>query len=596
MLLRTLTVSALTTLVAAQSVPLQPRSVADALPASTYAAVRFGGLDACREAVGQLPMTALVESFFGELPAELRDQVLEDGLADAADELRQHLQEAGIKPAELRAVLSQPMAVAVGRLSIEGMGPSLCLLVEEGNRRQAINNTMRAVGRLLPRLGANVELGRDEIAGHKLYRLQIEDGPPVFAGWLGQYYVVSNSRGYLTEVANVQAGTQVSLAASTRVGQLRQQLPAPPLMSMMINASSVMDALAPHLPYEAADLSDALGLGRLDVIYSAMTASERGGTDLLHVGIGGSERGLAKALVATPADLSFAKVCSANTIVFGAGSFDMPAVIEAFQRFVKLLPAEAQQEIRREMGREMAREMRHMGTSPAEVHGMLRAFGNQIGFAVSLEKGAVPKPEMLLRLSVDDHAPISSLMQRVEALSTREAHVEWRSRKAGAHEVRFCNVQVEDQLQLSPCYVLTDDNLWIGSDVAGLVRALRRADKPEKSLAATEDFARMAREATGASGVVHIRSFRGVEIGWRSVETMLYPMLDANADEIGFDSDSLPDSEQLAAALGTTTFVYRVDDDGVTVKTEGPMAMGALLAAFGMLGDEVLSRATGKVF
>jgi hypothetical protein len=96
--------------------------------------------------------------------------------------------------------------------------------------------------------------------------------------------------------------------------------------------------------------------------------------------------------------------------------------------------------------------------------------------------------------------------------------------------------------------------------------------------------------------VVHIRSFRGVEIGWRSVETMLYPMLDANADEIGFDSDSLPDSEQLAAALGTTTFVYRVDDDGVTVKTEGPMAMGALLAAFGMLGDEVLSRATGKVF
>jgi len=596
MLLRTLTVSALTTLVAAQSVPLQPRTVVDVLPASTYAAVRFGGLDACRQAVGQLPMTQLVESFFGELPAELRDQILEEGLAEAADELRQNLQEAGIKPAELRAVLSQPMAVAVGRLSIEGMGASICLLVEEGNRRQEINNTMRAVGRLMPRLGVDLKVGRDEIAGHKLYHLHIEDGPPVFAGWMGNHYVVSNSRGFLKEIANVQLGKQPSLATTTRVGQLRQQLPAPPLMSMVVNASTVMDAIAPHMPYEAADMSDALGLGRLDLIYSAMTASERGGTDLLHVGIGGSESGLAKALVAKPADLSFANVCSPNTIVFGAGSFDLPAVIDAFERFVKLLPAAAQQEIHREMGREMAREMRHMGTSPTEVHSIMKAFGDQVGMAISLEKGAVPKPELLVRLSVDERGPVSSLMQRIEALSTREAHVEWRSRKAGDHEVRFCNVQVEDQLQLSPCYVLDEGNLWIGSDVAGLVRALRRAGKPQKSLAATEDFAQMAREATGASGVVHIRSFRGVEIGWRSVETMLYPMLDANADEIGFDSEALPDSEELAAALGTTTFVYRVDDDGVTVKTEGPMAMGALLAAFGMLGDEVLSRATGKVF
>ena len=227
---------------------------------------------------------------------------------------------------------------------------------------------------------------------------------------------------------------------------------------------------------------------------------------------------------------------------------------------------------------------------------MLRAFGDQIGFAVSLEKGAIPKPEMLLRLSVDDQAPVSSLMQRIEALSAREAGVEWRSRKAGDHEVRFCNVQIEGQLQLSPCYVLANDGLWIGSDVAGLVRALRRADKPQKSLAATEDFEAMARGAAGASGVMHIRSFRGVEIGWRSVETMVYPMLDAQADQLGFDSESLPDSESLAEALGTTTFVYRVDDDGVTVKTEGPMAIGALLAAFGSFGDEVLSRATGKVF
>ncbi|MCK5944322.1 MAG: hypothetical protein KAI24_20210, partial [Planctomycetes bacterium] len=366
--------------------------------------------------------------------------------------------------------------------------------------------------------------------------------------------------------------------------------------SMTLNASSIMDAFAPHLPYEAADFADALGVGRLDVVYSAVTASERGGTDLLHLGIGGSEKGLLKALVRKPADLSFAKSCSANTIVFGAGSFDVPAVIQAFERFVALLPAEARREIHREMGRELSRELRQMGTSAPEVHGVLRAFGDQIGFAISLEKGAVPKPELLVHMSIADRAPIVSLLQRLEAASTREAGVEWKSRMAGDHAVRFCNVQIEDQLQLSPCYVLGERGLWVGSDVAGLVRALKRADKPESSLAAAEDFQRMAKETQGASGLLHVRSFRGVEIGWRTAETMLFPMIDANADELGFDSEALPDSESLAEALGTTTFVYRVDDDGVTVKTEGPMAGGAMLAAFGMMVDEVLRRATGKVF
>ena len=72
------------------------------------------------------------------------------------------------------------------------------------------------------------------------------------------------------------------------------------------------------------------------------------------------------------------------------------------------------------------------------------------------------------------------------------------------------------------------------------------------SLAAADDFVEMARSADGASGVLHVRAFRGVELGWRTVETMLYPLLDARADEVGFDSQALPDQDQLAAALGTT--------------------------------------------
>lgn len=600
MLLRSFAVSALTAVVAvpsitAQSTQVHPRTVDDLLPASTYAAMRFGGLDACREATGQQPLVQLIHQIVGELPEGMREEFLDGRLDMAADHVRDTLKRQGLNPSDLRAMLGQPMTWAIGRLSIEGMGPSMCLVIDEGNERQAINRCVRTGLNLLRRFVGEVKVDRVEIAGTPFYHASVE-GTPIFAGSIDGFYCISNSRGYLKEVAQVAAGKKKGLTATTNVGGLRQQLPAPPLASYTINASSLMDMFAPHLPYEAEDFADALGLGRLDLVYGAMTASQRGGTDMLHVGIGGRESGLMKSLVAAPADLSFAKACSKNTVVFGSGSFDIPAVIDAFQHFMTLLPEEAQREMRREMLQEMGREMRHAGTSPQEVNALLRSFGNQVGFAITLEKGAMPKPELLVRLSVKNRAPIEGLLQRLEGASSQEGGLEWRTRKAGDQVVRFCNVKVEDQFQLSPCYALTNDGLWIGSDVAGLIRAMRRIDNPEKNLTTAEDFQKLAKESAGASGVLHIRSFRGVEIGWRTVETMLYPMIDANAEEIGFDSEMLPDSETLAEALGTTSFVYRVDDDGVTMKSQGPMTIGALLAVFGAAADEIMSRATGKVF
>ncbi|MFT4842587.1 MAG: hypothetical protein ACI8UD_000705 [Planctomycetota bacterium] len=595
MLLRSITVAALTTVVAAQSIQIHPRSVDDLLPTSTYAAMRFGGLDACREATGQLPLVQLVTTFIGEVPAEMRAEFLDSRMDMAVDHVRGLLKQQGLNPSDLRALMGQPMTMAIGRLSIEGMGPSVCLVIEEGNERQAINRCVRVGLNVLRRFAGDVQVEQIKIADASFYHATVK-GTPIFAGSIAGNYCISNSRGYLKEIAAVAAGKQKGLTAMSNIAALRQQLPAPPLAAYTINARSLMDMFEPHLPYEAADMADALGLGRLDLIYGAMTASQSGGTDLTHVGIGGSESGLAKSLMAAPAELGFAKACSKNTVIFGAGSFDVPAVIDAFKRFTKLLPAEVQREMYREMSREMTRGFRQAGTSPAEVNELVRSFGNQIGFAITLEKGAIPKPELLVRLSVKNAEPIAGLLQRIEGLTSQEADVEWRSRKAGDIEVRFCNLTIEDQFQVSPCYALTADGLWIGSDVAGLVRALLRMDSPENNLTSTEDFQKLAKDSAGASGVMHIRSFRGVQIGWRTVETMFYPMIDAKRDELGFDSDALPSSDELAEALGTTTMVYRVDDNGVTMKSEGPMTVGAILAVFGAAADEVLSRATGKVF
>lgn len=593
MSIRLLTVALLTSFVAAQSTV--SRAVDDLLPASSYVAVRFAGISACADAADAMPLAQLAQTVFARMPETIRERVLADGLDRHVERLRHGLQRFELPAEDLCIVLRRPMALGVGRVTLRGMGPSVCLLIDGEGARDAINRAVRSVARLLPQFGINAEPERVEVAGHKLYRIGVAQGPQLFAGWLGDTWCISNSSGYLREVAAVQAGEAVGLNADTAVRGLRQKLDGAPLLSVAVHTATVMDSLAPHLPYEAVGLADALGLGRLDLIYGALAAGAHGGTDLLHVGVRGSEHGLFKALVAEPADLSFAEVCSENTVVFGACSFDVPAVVAAFQQVVACLPAEAQQEIRRELAREFGRGMRRSGTSPQEVQKLLGAFGNQVGVALSLEQGAVPKPELLVRLAVRDREVVASLLQRLEARVAREGGLEWRSRKLDERVVRYCNVAIEGKLQLSPCYVLDDDALWIGSDAAGLVRALRGGD-PERSLAQQPDMVRLRRDCADTSGVLHVRGFRGVELGWRTAETSLLPMLDARKDELGFGREVVPDGEQVAAAVGTATFAWNVGDDGVTLRSDGPGNLGAWCAVLGAWADRVLRRSGATVF
>lgn len=580
--------------VVAQAPQPPQRSAEDLLPASSYAALRFGGLAACRAATEQLSMTAMVAPFVARLPAELRAEHLERWLDRAADGLRDGLQRAGVRPTDLRAIAGQPMALGVGRLTIEGMGPSVALLIEQGEHREALWRVFETAVQRLSNLPVAVDVSATEVAGCAVRAVRIANGPPLYAGTVGDAFVVTNSRGYLQELVAVAAGRQPGLAAATRLGALRRQLPAPPLASWLVHTGAVFESFAPHLPYEAGDFADVLGLGRVDLVYGALAAAHGDGTDFLHVGVGGSERGLAKALVAAPVDLSFADACSPNTVLLAAGSLDVPAVLDAFARFAQLLPPAVRDELERDLGRSVARGLRRAGTSPAEVDRLLRAFGHQVGVAIGLEKGAVPKPELLMRVAVADAAPVADLLLRLEAAAAQHVGVEWKSRDVDGNDVRFCNLPVGEAVQLSPCYALRDGALWLASDVAALVRALRQG--PGDSLAAEDDFAALRQTAAGASGVVHLRAFRGVEIGWRQIETLVYPLVDAQADRLGFDSDALPDAETLANALGTATWLWRVDDDGFTVESHGTLTFGALLAAGGALLDEVLARTTSRLY
>jgi len=565
------------------------------LPVDTYAVARFGGLEAASAASRALPMARLLEDFVRGLPAGTREAHLDEGLAAAAAEVQREIVDAGLQPTDVRALLSRPMALACGRLTVDGMGPSVALLVEVGPHREAIQRCLALLQQMLPFAGPQPDFGAPVWRGTEVRQLLGGEGmPTVYAAQIGprrEHLVVTNSRGYLRDMLAVAAGLAPSLASQPVPDKGAGLLPAPALAALFLNTQSLTRMFEPHLPYEARDYADALGFGALDGLYLGSTATAAGGCDAAYLALAGSRAGLFKAMVGQPVDLGLAALCSSSTVAFGATSLDLPATIDAMARLMDLLPAGSGRGLRRQLLREIADQLEPMGMTPAELDQIVRSFGNQIGFALSLEKGPIPKPELLLRVVVREAAQVANLLPQLESMAEMALGVEWKSRQLDGLEIRYCHVPIGDNLQLSPCYVLRSGDLLFGSDVQGLVRALRQSQRPGDGLMAQPDFAVLHEEAVGASGVLHLRWFRAADLGWRAVEQFLFPWIDQHSEELGFGSEALPEAEAMAAALGTSTVGFRVDDQGLLVRGRGTLTFGSLLAGALTLADLVLERA-----
>ena len=286
------------------------RAVEDLLPASVYCVQRFAGLDACREGAARSPLAPIVQQFLGRLPADVREQRLEAHLEDLAGRMQLGLQQVGIRPADLQAVLRQPMALALGRLSVEGLGPSLALLVEEGEASAAIRRAVNALLQQLPQLGIECESADTTIDGLAVQHVTTNTGAPLFLGSVAGVFVVTNSRGLLRDCVAVAGGKQPSLATATRLAALRNGQAAPAIVSTFYNLRSITQMIVPHLPYEAEALGAALGIGALDDAYVAFGADPDGGHDEFHLGLQGQRSGLLKALVQAPCEPAFARACS----------------------------------------------------------------------------------------------------------------------------------------------------------------------------------------------------------------------------------------------------------------------------------------------
>ena len=118
--------------------PPGPPVLEDLLPASSFASLRFGGLDAFVAAAQQLPAAGVIERFLTHVPADTRARFVDRWFDDAAQHVRQLLQRQGIAPSDVRELLGCPHVLGIGRPTITGMGPSVALLIETGNHHAAV--------------------------------------------------------------------------------------------------------------------------------------------------------------------------------------------------------------------------------------------------------------------------------------------------------------------------------------------------------------------------------------------------------------------------------------------------------------------------
>jgi hypothetical protein len=557
------------------------------LPPSAYAALQFGGLGAGAPAARAWPAAAMLVEALDRMPVEMRAEGLDRGLDEAADGLLDGLAHLGLRTADLRALLDCRMTLAVGRLTTVGMGPSLALLVEFGQHEAAVDRVLAALLAQFERRGG---LEGNAVAFGSVAAREFEtgEGVPLLLAKVAGNLVLTNSKGLLGEMVEVAAGRTAALDVGGYT-----QLPAAPLLGAFVHTGRLFGMLEPVLPYEAAGLADALGFGKVEHLYAAFGADAAGGFDQVRVAVAGAATGLLKAASRTPADLSFADLCSENTVVFAAQSLDLPALLDAGRRLLEFLPNRARQAVEQQIARDLRRDLREIGMSPAELESLLRAFGDQIAWSIGLEAGPIPKPEVLARMTVRDPHQVAALLGRFEQVTAEQEGFEWRERDVDGLKIRYFALPLGEQLQLTPCYAFVDGALLFGSDVMGLVRALRRSGTPA-SLRQQPDFAALAADVAGAGKLLYVRGFRLAELGWRSVESFVFPQLDAMRDENGFGSEILPDLETVAAALGTSTYATWADDAGATQKHRGFLTGGTFLAAMAVAIDEILARAAAR--
>jgi hypothetical protein len=577
----------------AQSTAVQ-RNLADVLPASTYACASFAGTDACAGAARNLDVAKLIAAFLHEVPAETVEEHITRELDRAADQVRTRLARIGLSPATLRAVLRRPMALGIGRLTLRGFGPSVALVIDETGARAELDQLATSLQQAATRFARGFHAGSRQVGGSTVQTIENDLGFAVLFAHEHGLFVITNSEGYLREIGAVAAGTQPSLARESVLGAQRKQLAGRELAGLFLNTQRVLSTFDAHLPYEAAEIGDALGVHTIAGYYYGCGVDGGTTSEVSDLAMTGPSTGLLKAAFSNGGvDLGAAALCSKDAVAFATLHLHLPAVLHALHQVIDLLPPALAARVQQGMHQEFAGGFHHLGVTPEQVHELLGALGGSVSFGLNIGPAFIPEP--LVLVPVTDASVVQQWLDRLCEMSAQMHGLQWKTRKVGSTDVRYCEVAAG--IALSPSFALADGYLIASSQTKNVVAALRQKSDAGNSLAGAEDLQAAVKGSPGAAGFVHLRGFRLVQLGWRTFDSMVLSQLEGHERELGFGRDAIPDQEAFAQALGTTTWSVTVDDRGAHARAVGfPLGNAGLLAGTMFVFDDVLGRACSKIY
>lgn len=564
------------------------RDLASAFPADTWALVTCAGLDASTQAFAAAKVVGVAKTALGEEGRKTLDALVrQQGGRDLAEAMG-FLSRLGLDNGQVRQLLAGPFAFGVGRPTMsQNVLPSLALVAAIGDNkaaREAIASLEQFVTEKVPHPLAK---SSTTVAGVSFTTLQLPHGAgPVLHGVHDGHWFLSNSAGFIADCLNALRGQAPSLAKNPSLAASRGRLPGQRLGEVFINAQQFGAALQPFLPYEAEGLGRALGVTGMPNLFAACAHDGKGAHDVLELALPGPVSGLFKAPFSKPLSNRAAQWLKPQTAVFASFSLDCAAATKAAEQFIAALPAPIAKELQQGFDHDVAREMQHeLGMTPAELLQLCASVGPEVSVAFDIP--------MTFTVFVEARDPARAERMLVElASSGRVGHVQTEEVNGG----KTWSVDMQmDGPRMSPTVGLRDGWL-VASNFKNVVKRHMQAQPlGGKALAADPRFQAAAKSAEGSALFVTGRLQPMLDGYWGLAATVMK----AGANAAGFEPESVPDAEEMAAALDDVVITGSVTENGFALKVQQPLGVGTLLPAAAsaldwLLGAKPVARAEAK--
>ena len=565
--------------------PAQEPELERNLPATTFACLRFAGLESCRQAAQELGLLRLGTRILDQVgTGQLAQLAFRSTPEQAVAKIHEPMRRLGLEPKVVRAALAGPIVIGVGRPTVfrDGILPSVALLADARQRGDSLRTVCaRLEAMVVEQSRGSAVREQLEIEGAKFTSLgDPRMGIKVLWGQHGDLFFVSNSASYVKDCIATARAKGPSFADRQVRKQGHAQLRAKELFSLACDLEPLAQAAGLVLPmvtpYEFDEVARAVGVGMPSGFYFAGGVDGRNASEVGHLAMACAKDGLLRATVGAPTSARAATYCPADALVFASVRVDTKALVAGVKRIVAALPAPMQQELNREVGRELGRELRQLGLTLADVEQLAQLVGPEVSLAVTMP--FPPFPDVTVFAQVGDPQKAEQL---IEMLKTKGRGPAWETTDVNGTTVHHCKVNVG--IQLTPAIAI-HDGMVVASSKLGVLRNALGQPAKQKSLANDPEFQGLLQKNQGAL-LLLARADMSLAKTWTLARSGLAMVAGAV-----MDPELVPTVEEMQAELDDVVVYGRVDGEGLTLRQSSPIGLTALVATAGATLDWVLEQ------